>query len=369
MDLPASPLRPDDDCIDLITANPHENGLVFPADVLRRALDEALPRTRVYSPDPRGQVAARDAVAAWYRTRGWDVGSDSIVLTPGTSLAYFYLLRLLLDPGDEVLVPRPGYPLFEDLCAVAGVRIRYYHLRADGTIDFEEMAFQCTSRTRVLMVVSPHNPLGSVVDANGWAEVARVCRAHRLALVLDEVFCEFLTDPQATFCRPDPHDFALVCILNGFSKMYSLPGYKLGWMALAGRDSARLLAPLEYLSDVFLPVSELAQAAAPAVFAAGEGGVRQALAQAWRERRTLLQAALARPLLPASGGVYGCLPLTADEDEDQVVERSRAAGVLLHPGHFYHLPDHVVMTCAAGPDRLREGARRLNGVLLSGGAR
>lgn len=337
--------------LDLVGAGAYESGLGFPNDRLQAMAAEAARMSAVYRPDPRGQVSARQAVADFYARRGLPTDPSHIVLTPGTSMAYLYLLRLLVEPGHEVLVPRPGYPLFDDLCRFAGVRHRYYHMRAEQgrwRLDLEDLEFQCTPTTRMVMLVSPHNPLGTVSTPDELEAVADLCERNGMTLVFDEVFAEFADAPVA---RPRG-----AVILNGLSKMLSLPGMKIGWMRVDAGDA--LLAAVEYASDLFLPVSEIAQAmTAPLLDAVDD--VSRGFADELRRRRRLVEETLGRPTVRSDGGVYVCVPLSARKDEDEVALQALAAGVLVHPGHFYDLPDHVVFTCIADSETLREGVRRL----------
>lgn len=344
------------DVIDLVGANLHEHGLVFPADRLAEIAALALPQTAVYRPHPLGQAAAREAVSAWYFRRGVAISPECVMLTPGTSLAYWYLFRVLLEAGDEVLVPHPGYPLFGDICALAGVRGRFYHLRAvDGgwRPDFEDLAFQVTRRTRAVVVVSPHNPLGTVFREDEWDALREICEQGSLALIHDEVFSEFLVDDRVL---PRPREFPLSFSLNGASKMLSLPGLKLGWIAASGAHAQRAMRALEHVSDTFLPVGELAQAMAPALLA--EASVPSMLAEAYRARRRVASKALRFPVVEAEGGVYLCAQVSQDEDAF-CEEALQTRGVLVHPGHFYDLAGHFVFTCVAAPPTLTKGCARL----------
>lgn len=345
------------DVVDLVGAGAHENGLGVPAARLAELASGAAERAARYHPDPRGQRDAREAVAAFYGRRGLPTDPDDIILTPGTSLAYLYLLRLLCNPGDEVLVPRPGYPLFDDLCVFAGVRQRYYHLAHDGSrwrLDLEDLAFQCTPRTRMVMLVSPHNPLGLVVSPTDLAALSALCERNGVALVFDEVFSEFVRAP-----LPRPSGGPLTVLLNGFSKMLSLPGLKLGWMRVSPPGAA-LTEALEYVSDLFLPVSEISQAITAPLLSIADDVAASTAATLWR-RRGLAEALLGRPVVPADGGVYVCVPI--DDDDDAIALRALDAGVLVHPGHLYAMEGHLVFTCIAAEERLAEGIRRLRIVL------
>lgn len=372
--------------LDLVGASPQECDLAFPPEELLRVTEEATRKSLVYRPDPRGQLSAREAIAAYYERRGAPARPDRLILTPGTSMAYFYALRLLCEAGDEILVPRPGYPLFDDLCRVSGVRQRYYHyVRRPGhegarwRPDLEDIEFQCTPRTRAIAVVSPHNPLGTVFTESDLEALARICRARGLALLFDEVFCEFRGESAGPFPRPRGEDFPLAVLLNGFSKMLSLPGSKVAWMKVDGEEEAvqRLLAGLEYASDLFLPVSEVAQATVPGLLEVGEREVFGHLAREYSRRRALVEGMLGDWLEPADGGIYLCGSLDAHDarlgrgrrrldgpgrhaDDDVFALRVLdELDVLVHPGHFYDLPGHFVMTCVARPEDLAEGSGRL----------
>jgi aspartate/methionine/tyrosine aminotransferase len=345
--------------IDLVGAGAYPSGLGYPNDRLHALAAEAARASAIYRPDPRGQVSAREAVAAFYERRGLPTDPSRILLTPGTSVAYLYILRLLANPGDEVLVPSPGYPLFDDLCLFAGVHPRRYHLRRQGArwaLDLEDLEFQVTSRTRAIMLVSPHNPLGIVLDDAELMAVGEVCRRKRCALVFDEVFSEFV---EARMARPRG-EAPLTIVLNGLSKMLSLPGIKIGWMRVEGDEG--FLDAAEYASDLFLPVSELSQAmVAPLLASADE--VAAAFARDLAARRSVLADALASPVLEADAGVYLCLPLPPDRDDDALALAALDRGVLVHPGHLYDLPGHLVMTCIARPADLAEGGRRIGDLL------
>ena len=343
--------------IDLVGAGLHESGLGVPEDLLRSLAAEAAPWAGRYRPDPRGQRDAREAVAAFYARRGLPTDARDIVLTPGTSMAYLYLLRLLCNPGDEVLVPRPGYPLFDDLCVFAGVKQRFYHLAVEEgrwRLDLDDLAFQCTPRTRMVMLVSPHNPLGLVLPAPDLVAVSALCERSAMALVFDEVFSEFVGAP-----LPRPPAGPLTIMLNGLSKMLSLPGLKVGWMRVSP-TATPLVEALEYASDLFLPVSEISQAMTAPLLARADT-LSAISAVELRRRRTIAEGALQRPVVAADGGVYVCVPVV--QDEDALALRALEAGVLVHPGHFYALEGHLVFTCIAPEAALVEGIHRLRGVL------
>ncbi|GAB4312043.1 MAG: pyridoxal phosphate-dependent aminotransferase [Candidatus Sumerlaeia bacterium] len=353
--------------IDLVTANPHEHGLTFPQEELLGIAAAGMVRAAVYRPDPLGQRPAREAVAAFYKARGAEADPQRIVLTAGTSLAYFYAIQLLADPGMEILAPEPGYPVFDDIAALCGVALRRYHLRvSEGRwrLDIDDLTFQITPRTRAVIVVSPHNPTGMVMSNGEWSALGALCRERRLPVVADEVFSEFLAPPLATLPRPEPGAFPLLITLNGLSKMLSLPGWKVAWMKVEG--DPKLVEPflkaLERLSDAFLPVNELAQAMVPDLLRSGLRGAIERLARDYTERRSLVRRVLEWPQPPEpEGGVYLCVRLAGSADDEEFALRAlREQHVLVHPGYLYNMPGYIVFTCVPRPEILVEGLTRLN---------
>jgi aspartate/methionine/tyrosine aminotransferase len=176
-----------DPVLDLTESNPTRAGLAYPGAEIRRSFDdEALLR---YDPDPRGGKEARAAVASYYRERGAEVLADDIFLTASTSEAYGYLFKLLCDPGDEVLVPRPSYPLFDFLAALDGVKPVPYPLRFDGSwhVDSGALEASISQRTRAVVAVHPNNPTGTYVSLEDRERILGL----GLPLVVDEVFLDF----------------------------------------------------------------------------------------------------------------------------------------------------------------------------------
>jgi len=186
--------------IDLTLSNPTRAQLDYPPDLLAPLAD---PRALIYDPQPFGLVDARRAVAREYERQGLDVSPDRIILTASTSDAYSLLFKLLADPGDEILVPRPSYPLFDHLTALEAVNARPYGLEYHGSwaIDFASVERALTSRTRAVLVVSPNNPTGSFITRDELDRLAAMCAVRDVAIIADEVFADYELEPGAA--RPD----------------------------------------------------------------------------------------------------------------------------------------------------------------------
>jgi aspartate/methionine/tyrosine aminotransferase len=344
--------------VDLISGNVTEQGLTYPHAVLESILTDAARRARVYRPHPLGQPEARAAISAHYRSHGLAIPPEQILLTPGTSLAYWYAFLALCDPGDEILTPRPSYPLFDEIARIAGVRTVAYRLDESRgwAIDLADLEDRIAPRTRAIVLISPHNPTGAVASAAELDALAEIASRHALPIIADEVFSEFLFGLDR-LPRPAATRAPLVIALNGFSKMFALPGIKLGWMALSGDDEwvRPVLSALEAMSDAFLPVNEIVQAAVPEIFEEGEeflGRYRREIAR--RTEATL--AGLARvsslTLVPPRGGFYAVVRVTGSrrDDEEMALHLLRSAGCLVHPGFFYDLdPTHLVLSTVSDP--------------------
>src|SRR5262245_31222739 len=327
--------------VDLTLSNPTHAGFDYPPDLLAPLADA---RALGYDPQPFGLSKARRAVSREYARQGLDVPDDRVVLTASTSDAYSLLFKLLANPDDEILVPRPSYPLFDHLIALDGIRARQYDLEYHGTwtVDFDSVEGALTDRTRALLVVSPNNPTGSFISRADLDRLAATCAARNVAIVADEVFADYELEPGAApaagrvSTRRDVLSFAL----GGLSKSAGLPQVKLGWMAAAGPHGlvTAALDRLELICDTYLSVSTPVQVAAPALIERGAIVRRQIAERVGTNYRWLASksAASSSTCLRAEGGWYGVLRVPSIEsEEDAVVGLLMNDGVLTHPGYFF----------------------------------
>ncbi len=327
--------------IDLTESNPTRAGFVYPPDLLAPMAD---PRGLVYVPQPLGALAARQAVADDYERRGVHVSPERVVLTSGTSEAYSLLFKVLCDPGDHVLVPRPSYPLFEHLTRLDAVATRSYDLEYSGawSIDLDSVERAFSERTRAVLVVHPNNPTGSFMKAHELDRLTDLCAARQAAIIVDEVFADYELKPGTDRAAPviAPRD-ALVFSLGGLSKAIGLPQVKLGWIAIGGREAAvqGAIGRLEVASDAYLTVSTPVQLSAPALLRAGADVRQQIRARVAANYAQLLQQARRAPacgVLDTEGGWYAVLHVpTLGSEEDLVLDLLINDGVLVHPGYFF----------------------------------
>ena len=363
--------------LDLTVSNPTECGF----DYDQRAILEAFqnPAALNYTPEPRGLVSARKAVAEYYAERGVPLDADDIFLATSTSEAYSYAFRLLCNPDDEILIPAPSYPLFDFLADIQDVKPARYPLLYDHgwQIDFHALEQAITPRTRAIVVVHPNNPTGHFTKRGELQKLNAMCAERGLALIVDEVFLDFsltgskenpleshsephekaafesLSGEQVLATRHSPlatsfsfagNRDALTFTLSGISKICGLPQMKAAWLVVSGPQESKneAKARLEVIADTFLSMNAPVQLALPSFLSQGRAfqkqlmkRVRQNLAEL--DRQLSLQKVCSR--LQVEGGWYAVLRVPATRsDEDLALALLQEKGVYVHPGHFYDFP-------------------------------
>jgi len=347
--------------LDLTTSNPTACGFSYDADAILRAL--ANPASLAYEPQPQGLEVARKAVAEYYFGRGRRVSIDDIILTTSTSEAYSFAFRLLCDPGDEIHVPAPSYPLFEFLAGVQDVKLVRYLLVYDYglQIDFDGVDKAVTPKTRAVIVVNPNNPTGHFCPASEAARLNEVCLRHRLAIIADEVFLDFAIGEKAQSLVANRE--VLTFTLSGMSKISGLPQMKLAWLVASGRDDLKFaaLARLNVIADTYLSMNAPVQHAASALLAQRHGFQQQLMARV-RKNLAALDARLAaqQPCsrLDIQGGWYAVLRVPRiGSDEDLAIELLATRNLCVHPGHFYDFPSdgYLVISLITREDEFAKG--------------
>jgi aspartate/methionine/tyrosine aminotransferase len=354
--------------LDLTIPNPPAAGLVALDEIARAALSD--PAAALYDPVPCGLHSAREAVAATYASSGLDVDPGRLYLTASTSEAYAHLFRLLCDPGDEVLIPRPSYPLLGPIARLEDVTALPYRLTYQGrwALDVDSLDGAAGERTRAIVVIEPNNPTGSMLSAEERAAIEEFAVRRGLAVIADEVFREFPWPPGAT---PLPtwlgERRAPTFVLGGVSKSCGLPQAKVAWIALAGpaAATARLATGLEWILDLFLSVGAPVQVALPLLLsrrAVFQAAARERMATSldrWRE----WAARGGAEVLHANGGwsVMLRLPSWDDPDREPAAWALREYDVVVHPAHFYDGDDDrcIVAGLLTPPDVLGEALERL----------
>jgi alanine-synthesizing transaminase len=329
--------------LDLTVSNPTECGFEYDSEAILNALPN--PAALKYEPNPKGLEAARRAVAEYYAEKGAAVAIEDIILTTSTSEAYSFVFRLLCDPGDEILIPAPSYPLFDFLADILDVNLVRYPLVYDHgwQIDFHALEQAITPRTRAFIVVHPNNPTGHFTKSGEMARLNEICSARHLAIIADEVFLDFSLDgtSPASFAA---NSSALTFTLSGLSKICGLPQMKAAWLVASGPQaaSAEALPRLEVIADTFLSMNGPLQLAMPAFLGRRRCFQEQLLARVRRnlselDRQLADQKVCSR--LAVEGGWCAVLRVPATQSSDDfAIDLLESKGISVHPGHFYELP-------------------------------
>ena len=351
--------------LDLTESNPTRAGFRYPEGILQSLTDPAGLR---YEPDPRGLRVAREAIAGYYKERQAEAPPETLFLTTGTSEAYSFLFRLLCDPGDQVLVGAPSYPLFDFLASIQDVQLVSYPLLYDHgwQIDLHSLEQRIGQRTRAVLLVHPNNPTGSFVKTAERERLNQICGERGLALIADEVFLDYALGGTSAITFAG-NTGALTFTMSGLSKIAALPQMKLSWIAVSGPKSARdeALRRLEVISDTYLSASTAVQLAAPKLLA-GRFEVQAQIQERVRGNLSELDARLAQhracARLEVEGGWYAVLRVPATGPHEELCIRLlERTGVVVHPGHFYDFPQdgYLVLSLITPPETFRNGLNLL----------
>jgi aspartate/methionine/tyrosine aminotransferase len=347
---------------DLTASNPTRCGFQYIPELLQALTD---PKALDYDPQPRGSLSARQAVSSYYSGLGAPVDTSQIVLTTSTSEAYSFLFRLLCDPGNEILIAQPGYPLFDFLAVMDDVRIKPVPLIYDQgwQIDPEGFRRKVTAETRAIVLVHPNNPTGHFTKPWEAEELARICLEFDLSLIVDEVFLDYGISEAG-------HSFAVglegvaVFVVSGLSKIAGLPQMKAAWILATGPEHAPALERLEVIADTFLSMNAPVQCALPA-WLAGRAAIqsqikaRVAANLAELDGKLTLTPELHR--LEVEGGWYAVIRIPALTPDDGTVLALLERGVWVHPGYFFGMAESgwLVISLLAPEAEFRTGVTRL----------
>lgn len=359
---------------DLAGGNPTTAGIPYDTAAILGALAD--PGALRYAPDPLGMATAREAVARDWSARGADIEASRIALTASTSEAYAVLFKILCDPGDEILVPSPSYPLLGFLAAFESVTLKPYPLVYAGRwhVDLQAMRAAIGPRTRAIVTVSPNNPTGSYL---GREELDGML-ACGLPIVSDEVFATYplhssgvvpegrVASVLSAGSASGAGARGLVFALAGLSKLAALPQMKLGWIGVGGEEAlvSLAMARLELVLDAYLSVATPVQHALPAILASrgvAEDAIRARARTNLATIRTLTRGASAT-LLDVEGGWYAILRVPDTRSEEEwALELATRDSVHVQPGYFFDMNRgaHLVVSLLTPEDVLTEGMKRV----------
>jgi alanine-synthesizing transaminase len=352
--------------LDLTISNPTRAGFEYDERAILDSLRNS--QSLEYDPQPKGLLRARKAVSDYYKDKGDRCDPENLVLTTSTSEAYSYVFRLLCNPGDEVLVPKPSYPLFDFLADLQDVKLVPFQCIYDHgwQIDWPALESCASDRSRAIALVHPNNPTGAYIAANDRTQLNELCREHGLALIVDEVFLDYAHDgkPRQGFVA---NNAALTFTLSGLSKISALPQMKLAWIAVSGPEALAEAAMerLEVIADTFLSLSAPIQLAAAAMLGQRRGMQAQILSRVRRnlselDRQLAKQKSCTR--LNTEAGWYAVVRIPdTGSDEGLAIKLLQERSVLVHPGHFYDFSrdGYLILSLITPEEQFSDGISRI----------
>ncbi|MFW6215468.1 MAG: pyridoxal phosphate-dependent aminotransferase [Alkalispirochaetaceae bacterium] len=364
--------------LSLVESNFHAAGFLPPPEPFEATFRTYL-ADRFYRPHPQGSPAARRAVAEFDQKRGVATDPERVIITASTSEAYLLIFTTVLEEGKRVLLPAPGYPLFDYLSRQAGVEVMSYPLSPSYGYKLRSRLLPAggpASRVGAAVIVSPGNPTGHIMDETEQRRLFRLARKHGFPIIVDEVFSDLCYREEGfpVAAKLAAREGVTVFTLNGLSKLLASADMKLGWITVHGPEAERYTEALAFANDLLLGANSYIQHALPDLMEALEP-FRNAMREEIRRRREiLLEEAAELPgltLIPAEGGIYATLSIGSAWEAAGYDDEAIAVGLLeeertyLHPGYFYQGEElgegegFLVVTHLAGEERLREGMKRL----------
>ncbi len=345
---------------DLTASNPTRCGFEYDAELLAPLMNvQALD----YDPQPLGLLRTREAVCAYYADHGVEIQPERVLLTTSTSEAYSFLFKLLCDPGSEVVVPQPGYPLFDFLAVLDDVKIKGAPLVYDYGWQIEPEGFRraLTPETRAIVLVHPNNPTGHFTKEWEAEELASLCRERGIALIVDEVFLDYgFGDAKASSFAAGLNGVD-VFVVSGLSKIAGLPQMKAAWVVATGPHASEAMERLEVIADTFLSMNAPVQGAMPAWIAGRkmiQQQIKERVAANLAELDQLLEAVDEVRRLVVEGGWYAVLRIPALQPDERTVLDLLERGVWLHPGYFFGMEESgwLVVSLLGPVEEFKTGA-------------
>lgn len=335
--------------VDLTESNPTKCSFKYPDETLLKALGKK--ENLIYTPDSKGLLVARKAISQYYAAKNVTVDPEHIILTSSTSEAYSHIFRLLLNPGETVAAPAPGYPLFDYLGGLNDLTLAKYSSK------------KMPPEAKALLVVNPNNPTGNFTSAEEKQAMNHFCASGKVSIISDEVFLDYAyAEKGETFAG---NEKVLTFTMSGISKILGLPQMKLSWIVVSGPQKIReeALQKLEVIADTYLSVGSPVQNALPGWLAKKDKPVNEILKRVISNRELLKKKIGSKlSLSPAQAGWYAVLYSDAIKDEEKfVLSLLDRQDVLVHPGFFYDFEQtgHLVLSLLLSPEKFEKGVDAL----------
>jgi alanine-synthesizing transaminase len=350
--------------LDLTQSNPTLCGFEYPSNLFQGlSHTEAL----VYDPQAFGTLKARQTLARHLSSSKRSVNPENLLLTASTSEAYSYLFKLLGNPGDDFLIPTPGYPLLDHLLHMEGLGLTSYpfQVQSDWPVDLATTETIVTPKTKGIITVNPHNPTGAFLSEKDQEALLVLCEKNSIAFIADEVFTDYV------YCekpRQIENPRVLTFRLGGLSKSLGLPQLKLSWIEIQGPEAivSDCKARLELIADTYLSVNTPVQVALEDLLAFApsiQNQIKTRLLCNRKQLETVLSGLHTVKIWPSQGGWYALVEVLLEgvEEDELIIHLLQEHQVLVQPGGFYDFPtgSFLVLSLLPQTDLFETGVTRL----------
>ena len=326
-----------------------------------------------YNPSP-GYGDLRDVIANEINTsRGINVSGENVIVTPGGKPIMFFVMLALIESGDEVLYPNPGFPIYESMiefCGGTAVPMKLHGDR-DFNIDIEEVRSQITSKTKLMIINSPNNPCGSILGDSELEQLANIAKENNILVLSDEIYSRFLFEGEHNSITTFPDMLSRTIILDGFSKTYAMTGWRIGYAA-GDKEIIKAIAKIQSQSTT--NPSSISQAAAVEALN-GKQDFIQIRSKAFQERRDFVVNSLnaiegiecikpdgAFYVFPSCKGMMGKKDKNGNKinnDFDFVQSLLENNGVAVVQGSAFGLEGFFRISYATSMDKLKDAMGRI----------
>ncbi|CAM2714276.1 unnamed protein product [Rotaria socialis] len=320
--------------ITLSIGDPTYYGNMLPPIEASEAVNEAFakPTSHGYLPSC-GMEEAREAIAKLWSRNGHVLDTKDIILTSGCSHALEMCINGVADPGDNILIPQPGFSVYITLCESLHIEPRYYKLKPEQNweLDLDDLETAINSKTKAVLVNNPSNPCGAVYSAEHLKQIIDICEKHRLIIIADEIYADMVFPGNEFHFMGVLSQKVPILSCGGLAKRYICPGWRIGWIAMHDRMNIlkeSIQPGLLDLSSRILGPNSVMQAALPKIVANTpqkyfDNIISQIQNNAEISYKVLSTAPGLKPIMP-QGAMY---MLDASESTVDASDQSREVGL------------------------------------------
>jgi tyrosine aminotransferase len=315
-----------------------------------------------------GQNEARAAIATYSSRPGFGVDKDDVIIASGCSGAVELVISALINEGENILVPSPGFPLYQVITDSLGGHTKKYNLLPDKAweCDLEQMDSLIDSGTRAILVNNPSNPCGAVYSAQHLKDIAAVARKHNLPIIADEIYSGIVFDGEKFEAMNVHSGDVPVLSMGGLAKEFVCPGWRVGWVVVHDRNNrlTEVKTGLNQLTQLIVGANSLVQACIPDVLTPADKSKEHSSLNAYAEKYIdLLQnnskAAVVKTkdcpeleVIPAQGAMYAMVRVNVDaltgikDDTDFAQQLLQEENLVVLPGACFGIENFVrILTC------------------------